>query len=317
MRPLTESGLLVAISVLLGLLAVFLPVAGMVAALLWALPFLVLVVRHGLRQGILALVVSAVVMTLFLGPWTAVRIALSFGPVGIALGYGFSRGWDPAWIFLCGLATAMVSNLLAFALLFAVTGINPVAMERDIMQQSLDASMATYQAAGVDTASLEESKQEFEKVLGFMEVLAPILLFILGLIYAGVNYYVGSCLLRRFGYEVATVPPFRSWRLPGFFLYLFAFALIGLYWGKSRSIDHLYTASFNLTVLAMIAGLVEGCSLLGYVMNRLALGKVWRVLVYFFFCLNGILAQLLAVAGLFDMVFDYRKRYEEREKEQD
>ncbi len=44
--PLTESGLLAALTVVLALAAVYLPVVGIVAALIWGLPLFVLVVRQ-------------------------------------------------------------------------------------------------------------------------------------------------------------------------------------------------------------------------------------------------------------------------------
>ena len=46
--PLTESGLLSALTVILALAAVYLPVVGVVASLVWAIPVIVLVVRTGL-----------------------------------------------------------------------------------------------------------------------------------------------------------------------------------------------------------------------------------------------------------------------------
>ena len=56
--PLTESGLLSALTVILALAAVYLPVVGVVASLVWAIPVIVLVVRHGLRWGAMAVLVS-------------------------------------------------------------------------------------------------------------------------------------------------------------------------------------------------------------------------------------------------------------------
>ena len=56
--PLTESGLLSALTVILALAAVYLPVVGVVASLVWAIPVTVLVVRHGLRWGAMAVLVS-------------------------------------------------------------------------------------------------------------------------------------------------------------------------------------------------------------------------------------------------------------------
>ena len=83
---MTEGGLLVALSVILGLLAIYLPLAGIIAALIWSVPFTVLVYRHGLRRGIMGLFVAMLLLTLLLGPLVAIRFAVSLGPTGLALG---------------------------------------------------------------------------------------------------------------------------------------------------------------------------------------------------------------------------------------
>ena len=48
-KPVTESGILSAITVVMALIGVYVPVVGWVAALVWPLPIILLIVRHGLR----------------------------------------------------------------------------------------------------------------------------------------------------------------------------------------------------------------------------------------------------------------------------
>ena len=97
--PLTESGLLSALTVILALAAVYLPVVGVVASLVWAIPVIVLVVRHGLRWGAMAVLVSGVIMALLIEPTISLRMVLSFGPTGLVLGYAFRRRWSGAQAF--------------------------------------------------------------------------------------------------------------------------------------------------------------------------------------------------------------------------
>lgn len=107
MTPLTESGLLTALTVIMALMAVYLPVLGMVAALLWAVPIILLVVRHGLRWGIMAVVVSAVIMAVLIEPMLSLRMTISFAPTGLALGYGFRQEWPAARIFAVTLVVSI------------------------------------------------------------------------------------------------------------------------------------------------------------------------------------------------------------------
>jgi len=119
-------------------------------------------------------------------------------------------------------------------------------------------------------------------------------------------------VLQRLGIPAAGLPAFTEWRLPIFFSYLFGFSLIGLYWGTTRDIAWLYQAALNGYLIAFIAGLVQGLSLLQYLMKHFRVSSFVRILIYMFIVLNGFMTQIVSWTGLFDIAFDYRKRFYER-----
>ncbi|MBQ3444736.1 MAG: DUF2232 domain-containing protein, partial [Selenomonadaceae bacterium] len=67
--------------------------------------------------------------------------------------------------------------------------------------------------------------------------------------------------------------------------------------------------SLNLTVISMLVGLIQGLSLLSFIFDRYKLSKLMRRIFYVLLVLNMFLLQLVAVTGLVDMLFDYRKRF--------
>ena len=307
--PLTESGLLSALTVILALAAVYLPVVGVVASLVWAIPVTVLVVRHGLRWGAMAVLVSGVIMALLIEPTISLRMVLSFGPTGLVLGYAFRRRWSGAQ----ALVASVAGKLLTFGLLFLLTSVNPLNMQMDVMQQSFDETFAVYEQMGMDKAAIEASRAQVQEALTYLNLLLPFVVGVMGLLDAAVAYIVGSRVCKDgpvFSFaELDELPPFAEWRLPQFFLYLLGFALVGIYWGGSREIQPLYQAAFNLNMVAMGAGVIQGLSLMSYVMDRFRVGKVMRICLYAFVLLGGVLMQILAFTGLFDMLFDYRRRF--------
>lgn len=307
--PLTESGLLSALTVILAMAAAYLPVIGMVAALVWALPVVVLIVRHGLRWGVMSVLVSGVIMALLLEPMLSLRMVLSFGPTGLMLGYAFRHQWSGAHAFGMTLVASVVGKLLTFGLLFLVTSVNPLNMQMDVMQQSFDQTFAVYEQMGLDKNAIAASKAQISEAMTYLNLLLPFIVGVMGLLDAGVAYIVSSRVLRRLGETVPQLPPFAEWRLPQFFLYLLGFALVGIYWGGSREIQPLYQAAFNLNMVAMGAGVIQGLSLMSYAMDRFRVGRVMRMFFYAFVLLGGVLVQILAFTGLFDMLFDYRRRF--------
>lgn len=306
---LTESGLLSALTVILAMAAAYLPVIGMVAALVWALPVVVLIVRHGLRWGVMSVLVSGVIMALLLEPMLSLRMVLSFGPTGLMLGYAFRHHWSGAHAFGMTLVASVAGKLLTFGLLFLVTSVNPLNMQMDVMQQSFDQTFAVYEQMGLDKNAIAASKAQISEAMTYLNLLLPFIVGVMGLLDAGVAYIVSSRVLRRLGETVPQLPPFAEWRLPQFFLYLLGFALVGIYWGGSREIQPLYQAAFNLNMVAMGAGVIQGLSLMSYAMDRFRVGRVMRMFFYAFVLLGGVLVQILAFTGLFDMLFDYRRRF--------
>lgn len=309
LKPLTESSLLSALTVILALAAVYLPVIGIVAALVWALPIIVLVVRHGLRWGIMAVLVSGIIMALLIEPLLSLRMVISFAPTGLMLGVAFRRQWSGSKTFGLALLVSVVAKLMSLGLLFLVTSVNPLNLEIEAMKGGFDQTFAVYEQMGMDSAALEKSREELARGMEFLSLLLPFVVVIMGLFDTMVGYLVGCRVLRRLGHSVPQLPPFSQWHLPQFFLYLLGFALVGLYWGGTREIKWLYQASMNLNMVAMFAGIIQGLSLMSYVLMRYHVRRVLRLLLYVLVLTGGPLMQILAFTGLFDMVFDYRRRF--------
>lgn len=310
--PMTESGLLTALSVILAMLAVYLPVLGIAAALIWALPILVLVVRHGIRWGIMAVLVSGVIMALLIEPVLSLRMVISFAPTGLLLGLGFRRGWSGAKVFSTSLLASIAGKLAAIALVFAVTAVNPLNMEMDSVRETFTSVFQMYEDMGVDEAALAQSRQEIETGLMMMQLLMPLVVLMMGILDTAVGFLIGTRVLRRLGESVRELPPFAEWRLPSFFLYLFGFAMVGIYWGGTREIQLLYQISLNANMVAIFAGLIQGLALTHCVMRHFRLATVARIIIFVLIITSGFLTQLVALTGLIDMLFDYRRRFAAR-----
>ena len=309
---MTESGLLAAITVIMGLIAVYLPVVGMAAAILWPLPIIVLVVRHGLRWGVMAAITAAAIMGILIEPMVSLRMLISFGPVSLMLGYGFRQEWPAAKILLVSLLAAVLALLAGLAVVFAVTSINPFTLQLDIMRESLEASADVYRSMGMEEAQIAQTTKEFSQAMDTVAMLLPLVISASAIIITYMNFWISGRVLRRLGHPVPTLPPCAEWRLPSAFLYLFGFSLVGMYWGGTREIALLYQLSLNLNMFAAFAGFLQGGALLGYLARRAHLSGWLLGVILVFILFNGFFAQILSFVGLFDMIFDYRRRFTNR-----
>ena len=314
MTPLTESGLLTALSVVLALMAVYLPFIGFFLVLFWPLPLIVLVVRHGLRWGIMAAAAAGVLMGLLVEPLLSLRLVIAFAPAGLILGWAFSQGWPGVRSFLLTLAAAIAGQLAAVGLLLLVTDINPLTMQVDVLQTTFESSLQMYEGLGMSEDALAQTRSEIEQGMKMLNYLFPLVFILMGLFYAATAYIAGGKVLRRLGHNVPQFPPVHEWRLPIGFLYLFGFALVGLYWGGTRQIEWLYQLSLNANALAIIAGLVQGMVLMHCLFRHFRVSLFLRIVFYVFIIMNPFLAQVAAMTGLIDMIFDYRQRFSARKQ---
>ena len=74
----------------------------------------------------------------------------------------------------------------------------------------------------------------------------------------------------------------------------------------------MYQVSLNGNMIATFAGIIQGVALYQNMTERYHWSKILSTVVLVFIVLNGVLLQLLAFTGLFDMVFDYRRRFGRR-----
>ena len=312
MTPLTESGLLTALSVVLALMAVYLPFIGILLVLFWPLPLVVLTVRHGLRWGLMATLVTGILMGLFIEPMLALRLVIAYAPAGLVLGWAFAEGLSGVKTFLLTILAAILGQVATVGLLLLVMDVNPLTMQVEMLQSSFDTSLQLYEEMGMSEEALANTREEIAQGMQMLTYLFPLVFIVMGLLYGAVAYMAGGKILKRLGHNVPQFPPVHEWRLPLAFLYLFGFALVGLYWGGTRQIMWLYQFSLNANALAIMAGLLQGLVLMHCLFRHFQVKLFLQIVFYVFILMNPFLAQVVAMTGLIDMIFDYRQRFSAR-----
>ena len=300
--PGQERWALLIMAFLFALAAPFLPVLGVVLLLAWTAPLVVLILRHGYGYalpGVLAaggfyyavLGAAGALHTLFLAVplWTAVRLV---------------KG---------GLAVSLLGTIVSLFLVALVFGIDPLAPFLDAVRESYQSFGSAVQSEGnLSPAKVQAVEKQIASLIEMVSLLAPTIFIVEAALAVLLNFFAVGLLLSRIGERMPALPPFREWRFSVYFLFLFGFSLVGLYWGGTRHIELLYEASLNGDIIATFAGLIQGFSLLWYVADHWRIGRFWRWVLVAFAVLSAFMMQLIAFTGLFDMYFDYRRRFSRR-----
>ena len=308
-KPIVEGGLVTAIAVILGLVSTYLPVIGAIVDFFWALPFTILTVRLGVKKAAYSLAAAIILLSLFIGPILTVRLALSFGLSGLALGFAVERKFNAVKTFMLTLMVSFAAQIIAVMLLLFVMDINVIDTQIDIVKESFEETFALYETMGMDQEQIDQAKSQVEPAIKLLGFLMPTLLLLMALINTVACFFTAKWILPKLGLSIPNFPPFAEWRFPVAFLYLMILALLGLYWGGTRNFTLLYTVSINANILALFVGFIQGLSILSFAADRYNVSKLIRRLVFIILILNFMLFQIVAFTGLFDMFFDYRRRF--------
>lgn len=314
LTPISECGLLIAISILLGAISMYLPILGTIVEFFWTFPLLVIVVRHGISRGLISWFAVTILFSLFVGPLTAVRMSISYGAASIALGFGIVKGFRPTISIAISMIAGFAAQILTVAILFFFLDINIITMQLKLVQESFDQTFAMYESLGVDPKTISEAKSQINPALEIVAVIMPLIFTFVAAINTLISYKAIKWIFPKIGLgsKIIDLPAFKDWRFPSACLYLLAFSLIGLYWGTTRQILPLYQVSLNVNILTMFIGLFQGMSVVAFFMDWKNISKTIRNIFFIIMFFQLILMEIVAFIGLFDMIFDYRRRFTEK-----
>jgi uncharacterized protein YybS (DUF2232 family) len=226
---LAEGGLLLDVAVILDLIAIYLPVVGIVVMPAVPTPFALLMLRRGPRVTLLAAAVSAFLVTVIAGPHFGWRMGLQ-ALVGVMIGWIMRRRRSP-WIALT-LCSLFITAAGVFATLGLIvfTGL-PVKDVVDELRNAMDAALSLL-ASGAQLVGLERLWLTVRPPLVALETVGlrlwPLLLFAYLLCFAlpMVTLYltVATGTARVLGNDVRTFPP--RWLLRLAWLLMLPLALV-------------------------------------------------------------------------------------------
>lgn len=314
-RGLTEGAILAALTAVIAAAGLVIPP---VAILLAPLPIMLLVIRWGLRTGVLATIVAGLILMQFLGPLVA-SLALGFGPVGLALGWGVRNERGPTWTVLAGAAAFYASTLVSLALAMAVLHQDVLAQFIRLQTTSMQHSIALMERLGASPQMVEPLRLLTDAPCGEHHCLMPpleavirstglVVLALAALIWGYLCYMVGRSLLRRLGYQIPALPPMLTWRLPrqiaASLVWLSAgLSLAGL-WVPALAGLTLSAVFLNLLVFGFLGALVAVTWMTKRQIPRFAQAAV---LLFLITSQSALPLLALAVLGMLDTWHDFRR----------
>lgn len=271
---------------LLTLLNLYLPLFSFLIYIIWPIPIVFIIVKHGIKQATLIIVVAAVINGLLLGAMMGLYTVVGFGLIGFFLGTSLEEDFSPLTALLLTILAVLISNILIGGIFSYILDFSYNQLFSDIIH-SLE-----------NSPQFKDLSSVFEQQLQLLEAIFPALLIITSIVTGILTYYASLWYLKRKGIDKDTFKPVRYWQLPRWWLSLGIVVTLIF-----RTNLYLANANIVLLFLVFLQGFAVGLYYLSRVDNKfLTFLYIFTILLFNFFSF-----VVLALVGLIDLWFDLRK----------
>ncbi len=279
------------------------PVIGQILALLTPVPLILLSLRRGRVEGLIALGTSAALIAI-LGGWQAAAILLcTFGLMAVVIAEGMRKQMKPEQISLLGglFPIAVIGILAAFY--FVRAGKSPIAAIEEYLRTSIAEAAAVYTKMGLkDMATMVTAVTD--SFVHYLVRLIPAITIATSVIQAATCYGISRAVIlkKEVSSPLAGQTALALWHAPDSWVWglIVALAILVIPNELSRLIG------WNLAILFAVVYLAQGTAIVEYYLKKVRIRPFMRGLI-----LALVLAMpsiVFAIAlGIVDIWADFRK----------
>ena len=285
------------------LAAFVIPLLGQVLALFTPVPLIILSLRHGKWQGLIALTVASAVVAALGGWQLAAILFLSFGLMAIGISEGMRRDWKhEKTALLGGLLPVVVLGILIAAYFFRI-GKNPVTVAEEYLRNSLAETAKFYTSLKLEDMAVMVNAVS-DKFVHYLVRFSPGLIIATSVAQAACCYGIARAVLMR-RQETAQMPtqgPFALWHAPDPWVWglIVALALIIIPQETARLIG------WNLAIIFGTVYLAQGTAIADFYLKKIRLRTFIRGVILGLILAMPSIVFVIAL-GIVDIWADLRK----------
>lgn len=300
-RSFTETILITTLMTLYVLLGIyFIPVI----TILYPIPFIILGVRHGIKYNLTAIVVSSILISILIEPFTGFFIFVAFAPLSISLAYMLKEKKNSYEIFGFSVLITIASFLVVIFLIGKISGVNFVASIDQSLSEALKAQINMLKDKGLSEYELYNFKDILKNAYNYFSLIIPSSFIIFSGFTAYINYLLSVTILRNLGYRKIDIPKLSYFRLPSNIILGTIVIFLAVFLMKVFKILYYDAIFVNVTVLASFVFFLQGFAVILFYINKLVQNKFLRVLLVIFTLPLG---MIISFVGFLDVIFDFRK----------
>ena len=305
MEPHKEFVMAIAITTLIAMAGLCLPLLGVLVSVFLPLPILFYRSKLGRSWGGLVLIAVTLIVGSFMG-WRSVSSAVFFfelGLVGLILSevLGMNLSVEKTVAVTTGVVAATGAVMLAFYGLLSQNSL--WGLLSDYVQRCLELALAMYREMEVSQESIDVLAQSMEGILYVILRIMPAIVIVSIVLVVWSNLLLARPLLRSRQLFCPDFGTLNQWKAPeplvwlvilsGFLLLVpnQGFKLIGI----------------NGLIIMMVIYFFQGIAIVSFYFEKRQFPKMLRIILYGLIALQHILLLLVITAGLLDMWVDFRR----------
>lgn len=298
-RRLAHGSMMIAIFAVLVAIAFYAPIISIIAAVFSPLPIAWYAATYS-RKSSIAVAVVATCITFFFGGLLIVPFALIFSAVGFAIGDALRIKASKLYLFI----SSSITLLFTFAVQYLIS---LKLFEVDFIQDSLEMMRVSYEESlklMVELTGQEiMSAAELTEMFNIMNTMIPATVTIAAFMLTFILISINLPLLKRFKIEVPKFNSFKNMRLPKIVLWYYFIVLCFTLFVKLEAGSLVYTIVMNMSFVLWMLLILQGISLIFYVLEAYNKPKFIKVLVAIF---TLPFYSIYILIGILDLGFNVR-----------
>lgn len=269
------------------------------------LPFVILGIRNSLKDNIISMIVTSLIIGMVLDMPSAITLLIMFGPLSIALNYGIKKRKKTSEIILISTAVFFISLLIITAVFNSAIEINGVQEYEEAITEMIAIQTDKLREMGVTNTQILKNLEELEYAYEYMLITLPSILGIVSLFVSYFNYLFSTLILRKMGYGVVNSPKFSRFKLPETAIMGSGVMFISVIIMKWLNVPYHNALLLNISLLIGFIFMIQGLAVVDFLLIKAKMKTVFRVI--FIFIMLVPMSGILFFVGMFDSVFDIRK----------
>jgi len=306
-KSIVEGAFLAAITAVLFIISIYIPLLGTLVSFLCPLPIIILCLRHSVKFAIISTFISGILVTILAGPLQGLMVLLGFGILGLTLGFSIKKELSLTDIVIIGSIASLVSKGLILLIGFWILDLNTVLFDIEELDKIITQSLNFYSNMGLSPEQLVLMKESLTQTINIVRIVFPGMIILASIFDTILNYWVARIILRRFGYKLANFTSFSNWRAPKSFFWSYLLGMVLIILGTTYKLPLLNKIGINVQVFFAVVFLIYGLSLTGFILERFKIKNFLKWVIYILVCFQPFLSQIVTWAAMLDIWIDFRR----------